>query len=288
MPWKRSAKFGALVAILMLLATLNQLQLFDRGYDTSIPLASFHLQVAVSVMVIPLVMGLGAWLLVGLAASFHPDAWKLFRRSARRVWRRDAWVVVILSLAAGAGLARLDALLANVFHAYAPITVELFPRAFDTTWPTLGFLLPGLIWSLIYAALVGLVIFVVRMGWNLRAGWLWAGVALMLVSLGPARAHSLAAYAVGWVENFLPLVVAVGLIALFLRNNILGYVAVSFCTQLAGPLVVSFWQPNAFFRWNGVALGLLGVLVLIWMLGITGGTEGTAGDSGSGPASPAA
>ena len=288
MPWRRSAKFGALGAILMFLATLNQLQLFDREYDTSIPLASFHLQVAVSVIVIPLVMGLFAWLVVGLAASFYPDAWKLFRRSARRVWRRDALVVVILSLAAGAGLGRLDALMATVFHAYAPIMVELFPSAFNTTWPTLGLLLPGLIWSLIYAALVGLVIFVVRMGWNLRAGWLWAGVALMLVSLGPARAHSLAAYAVGWVENFLPLVVAVGLIALFLRNNILGYVAVSFCTQLAGPLVVSFWQPNAFFRWNGVALGLLGVLVLIWMLGITGGTEGTAGDSGSGPASPAA
>ncbi len=288
MPWKRSAKFGALVAVLMLLATLNQLQLFDRGYDTSVPLASFHLQVAVSVIVTPLVMGLFAWLVVGLAASFYPDAWKLFRRSARRVWHRDALVVVILSLAAAAGLARLDALMATVFHAYAPITVELFPRAFSTTWPTLGFLLPGLIWSLIYTALVGLVIFVVRMGWNLRAWWLWAGVTLILVSLGPARAHSLGAYAVGWVGTFLPLVVAVALAALFLRDNILGYVAVLFCLQLADPLRQLFSQPNAFFGWNGVALAFLAGVVLIWMLVAPGDTEGTAGDSGSGPALPAA
>ncbi len=288
MPWKRSAKFGGLVAILMLLATLNQFRLFDRGYDTSIPLASFHLQVAVSVIVIPLVAGLLAWLVVGLAASFYPDVWKLPRRSARRVWRRDALVAVVVSLAAGAGLARLEALITSLFHAYAPIKVELFPGAFNTTWPALGFLLPGLIWTLVGAAWVGLAIFVVRVAWNLRAWWLWAGVALILASLGPARAHSLAAYAVGWVESFLPLVVAVGLVVLFLRNNILGYVAVLFCIQLADPLLESFSQPNAFFRWNGVALAFLAALVLIWMLGATGGTEETAGDSGSGPVSPAA
>jgi hypothetical protein len=287
MPWKRSVKSGALVAILMLLSTLNQLQLFARAYDTSIPLSSFHLQVVLSVIVIPLVMGLFAWLVVGLAASFYPDAWKLFRRSARRVWRRDALVVVIVSVAAGAGLTRLEALLTNVFHAYAPIRVELFPGAFNTTWPVLGFFLPGLVWSLIYAAWVGLAIFVVRGGWKLRAWWLWAGIALILVSLGPARAHSLAAYAVGWVGNFLPLVVAVGLVALFLRDNILGYVAVLFCIQLAEPLLESFSQPNTFFLWNGVALAFLVALVLIWMLGATGGTEETAGDSGPGPASPA-
>ena len=110
----------------------------------------------------------------------------------------------------------------------------------------------------------------------------------MLVSLGPARAHSLAAYAVGWIVSFLPLVVAVALAALFLRDNILGYVAVLFCLQLADPIRQLFSQPNAFFRWNGAALAFLTAVVLIWMLGTTGGTEVKAGDSGSGPASPTA
>jgi membrane protease YdiL (CAAX protease family) len=288
MPWKRSTKFGVLVAALTLLATLNQLQLFNREYDTSISLASFHLQVAVSVILIPLVMGLAAWLVVGLAASLFPDAWKLFRGAARRVWRRDATVAVIVSLAAGAGVARLEALLTSVFHAHAPIKVGLFPAAFSTTWPAIAFFLHAFIWTLIYAALLGLLILVVRVGWKCRAWWLWVGIALVLVSLGPGRAHSLAAYVVGWTEDFLPLAAAVAVAVLFLRDNILGYVAVIFCLQVADPLRQLFSQPNAFFRSNGVALTLLAALVLIWMLGLAGGGEETAGDAGPGPALPAA
>jgi hypothetical protein len=226
-------------------------------------------------------MGLFAWLVVGLAASLYSGAWKLFHRSERRAWRRDAWAAVILSLAAGAGLARLDAVVAKVFHAYAPITVELFPKEFDASWPALGFFLPALIWALVYAALVGLLIFVARVGWNRRAWWFWAEAALILVSLGPARAHSLAAYGIGWAESFLLLLVAVGVVALFLHDNILSYVAVLFCVQLGNPLLELFSQPNAFLRWNGVALTFLAALVLIWMLVATGGMEVTAGDSGS-------
>jgi hypothetical protein len=136
--------------------------------------------------------------------------------------------------------------------------------------------------------LLGLLILVVRRGWKRRAWWLWAGVALILVSLGPGRAHSLAGYAVGWVEDFLPLAVAVAVAALFLRENILGYVAVVFCLQLADPLWQLFSQPNAFFRSNGVAVVLLAALVLIWMLGLAGGGEEAAGDVGPGPVLPAA
>jgi len=280
-PWKRSAKFGVLAAALMLISTLNQIPLFDRGYDTSIPLTSFHMQVAVSVIVIPLLMGLLTWLVVGLTASLYPDAWKLFRGSARRVWRRDAVVAVVLCIAARAGLMRLDALLATVFHAHMPIRAELFPAAFNTAWPAIGFFFPSLLWSLVYAALAGLAIFVVRLGWQLRAWWLWAAIALVLVSLGPPQAHSLAAYAVGWVASILPLLVAVGVAGLFLRDNILAYVAVLLFSQLAGPLLESFGQPHEFFRWNGVALLVLVGATWIWMMWAPGREEGTTTGPGS-------
>ena len=107
MPWKRSARFGVLVALLALLGALNNLPLVYGSYDTSRPLAVWNTVLAVGVIVVPIVGGLLAWLLIGCAVSFYPDAWKVLSGAARRVWRRDALVALVLSLAAGAGLARL-------------------------------------------------------------------------------------------------------------------------------------------------------------------------------------
>ena len=274
MQWKRSAKFGALLAVLGLLGALDSLPLSYRNYDTSMPLTVWNLVAAVGVIVVPLVEGLVAWLLIGSAASFYPDAWKLFSGPARRVWRRDALVALVLSLAAGAGLARIDALLTRVFHAYAPIKDELFSATLSTRWPAVGFFCSSLSRTLIYAAVAGLVIFIVRAGWRLRAWWLWAGLALVLVSLGPTHAHSLAAFGVGWVMNLLPLLVAVVVVGFFLRGNILAYLMVIFCTQVTEPLIDLFSQRNTFFLQNGVALALLAGAVLVWMLWSSGEVEG--------------
>jgi membrane protease YdiL (CAAX protease family) len=275
MLWKRSAKFGVLLAVLGLLASLNSLPLTYRTYLTSMPLTVWKLMVAVGVIVVPLVEGLFAWLLIGSAASLYPDAWKLFSGAARRVWRRDALVALVMSLAAGAGLARVDALLTRVFHAYAPIKDELFPMTFSTPWPAAGLFLSSLTRSLMYAALVGLAIFIIRAGWRRRAWWLWVGLALVLASLGPTHAHSLAAFGVGWVMDFLPLLVAAVVVGFFLRDNILAYLMVLFCTQVAEPLVDLFAQQNLFFLQNGVALALLAGAVLVWMFWSSRGVEVT-------------
>jgi len=275
LPWKRSAKFGVLGALAMLLVALNQYPTYDRGYSTSIPLASYHLLVAVvSVIVVPLLAGLATWLLVGLAVSFYPDAWKVFQRSARRAWRRDALVALALGIAAHAGFARFDALLANWFHAYVPIRVDLFPGEFNSALPALGFFLTSLLWSLIYTSLAGLVIIAVRVGWKARAWWLAIALVLILVSLGPSDAHSLGTYAIGWVGGLLPLLVMVGLIAFFLRANILAYLVLFFCSRLVEPLWDSFAQPDTFFRWNGVVLAGLTAAVLAWMFLVSGRGEG--------------
>ena len=120
------------------------------------PLTVWKLQLAVGVIVVPLLEGLLAWLLIGSAASLYPDAWKVFSGAARRVWRRDALVALVLSLAAGAGLARVDALLTSVFHAYAPINDELFPATFSTHWPAAGFFLSHLTRTLLLCSAGGL------------------------------------------------------------------------------------------------------------------------------------
>ena len=273
MPWKRSAKFGALFAILALLGALNNLPLTNGKYDTSMPLAVWKTVIAVSVIVVPLVEGLLAWLLIGSAASIYPDAWKVFSGAARRVWQRDALVALVLSLAAGAGLARGGALLTSAFHAYAPIKDDLFPATFSTLWPAAGFFLSSLTHTLLYAALIGLAIVIVRAGWERRAWWLWVGLTLGLVSLGPFQAHSLAEFGIGWVMNFLPLLAAAGVVGFFLRHNILAYLMVLFGVQVAEALMNLFGQPNNFFLQNGIALALLAAAVLAWMLWSPGGVE---------------
>ncbi|HXW16501.1 MAG TPA: type II CAAX endopeptidase family protein, partial [Terriglobia bacterium] len=266
MPWKRSAKFGILLAILGFLGALNNLPLFYVKYDTSMPLTIWKLQLAVSVIVVPILEGLLAWVLIGSAAGLYPDAWKVLSRAARRVWRRDALVALVLILAAGAGLARVEALLTSAFHAYAPINDELFPVNFSTYWPAAGFFLSHLTRTLLYAALAAFAISVVRTGWKRRAWWFWVGLVLVLVSLGPAHAHSPADFGVGWLMDFLPLLVAALVVRFFLRDNILAYLMVLFSIQAAQGLINLFSQPSLFFLMNGVALTLLAGIVLTWML----------------------
>ena len=59
----------------------------------------------------------------------------------------------------------------------------------------------------------------------------------------------------------------------FLRDNILAYLMVLFCTQVAGPIVELLSQANSFFVENGVALALLTAVVLVWMVWSPGGVE---------------
>jgi len=77
------------------------------------------------------------------------------------------------------------------------------------------------------------------------------------------------------VMGFLPMLVAVFVVGFFLRDNILAYVMVLFCTQVAEPLVELFAQPNRFFLQNGMALAFLAGCVLVWMLSPFRGVEGT-------------
>ncbi len=265
-PWRQSAILGIVVGLLEVFRSLNSLPLINLRYDTSMPLTIWRLVVGVSLTVLPLLEGLFVWLLVGCAAALYPDVWKIFRAPARRVWRRDAVVALVLSLAAGAGLSQFDAILTRVFHAYAPIKDELFSVTFSTLWPSAGLFLSSLTRTLIYATVLGLTIYIVRASWKLRAWWLWPALALVLVALGPPRAHSLAAYGVGWAMAFVPLAVAALLIGFFFRNNILAYLLAIFGSQVAAGLMDLFSQHNRFYLQNGVALALLAGLVLAWAL----------------------
>jgi hypothetical protein len=251
--------------VVMALSEINQLPGADRQYATSEPLSAWHLTVAVSLFVVPLLSGLACWLLAGLAASFYPWVWHLFRRASRLVWRRDAAVCIILGLAAEAGLSNLGALFASRFHAVAPVSIGLFPDMFNAAWPGAGFFLRAVGLSVFYATGIALLIFIVRLGWSRRAWWLGVGILLVLISLGPASAHSAREFFAGWVVSFAPWAVAVAIAVWFFRDNVLAYFGAVFCAQVAGPMFSMFEQHAAFWRMNGLLLAALAALFLAWL-----------------------
>jgi len=182
-------------------------------------------------------------------------------------------VCIVLVLAADAGLNKLTALFASRFHAFAPVGTEVFSEMFNAALPGAGFFLRALWWIVVFISGLGLAIYIIRLGWIRRAWWLWAGILLGLVGLGPAGAHSVREFFAGWVMSFVPLAVGAAIVFWFFRNNLLAYLAAAFCLQVAQPLVSLLSQQAAFYRSNGWLLAVLAFLFLVWLLLVGGESE---------------
>lgn len=274
--WRRSLWVGLLLAGLTVVGELNAIPLMYEQYRTSISLSNFWITVAVGLAVSPLLMGLVVWLAVALVTSLYPDSWAIFRGAARRAWRRDAVIVLALSLAAAVGISQVNALISDHFHAFAPVSLGLFAGRMDVSFPVISVMLHAIIYTVLGAALAGILVYLARSGWSRWAWWIWPVMLLILVSLGPWSAHSLREYMAGWVMTFIPLLAAVAIAGWFCRMNILAYVAALFCIQIAAPLVQLISQPSTFYRWNGIVALLLSLLVLAWMLAF--GSRATQAD----------
>jgi membrane protease YdiL (CAAX protease family) len=272
--WRRSAALGAAVVGVVGLTELNQLCRLYHAYSTSESLATFWISSLAGLVVFPVFLGLAGWPLMGLAASLYPNAWQVFCGTARRVWRRDAAIAIVVSLAAAAGLSQLNALIAARFHAYAPVQIDLVPDLFDASWPGAGFVLRGVLSCCFAPAIAAVLIYLFRNGWARRAWWLWVAAPFLVVALGPPLAHSRPEFLVGWVMRFVALMVVAGVVASFFRDNVLAYLGAAFCLPLARPLVELLLQPAAFFQWNGLLLALLALVLVGWML--SGGREASS------------
>jgi membrane protease YdiL (CAAX protease family) len=270
--WRPAAKVGLLLAIVVALMGLNSLPLVLSQYTTELPWKAFLLRVAIGFLVAPLFMGVLGWVIVALATSFYPDAWRIFRPLDRRLWRRDALVGIVLSLGAGAGLGRLGELFATRFHTYVRVGIGLVPDSINTYLPGLGVFLGALRSAVLFAALAALVIFVVRLGLRRRAWWIFLALAMGLVALGPSGAQSLREYFAGWSVTFVPVAALVVIVAIWFRDNLLAYVGTAFFLSLARSLVDLLQEPQPFLRMNGVALALFGIIVFAWLF-LSGGSE---------------
>ncbi len=265
-PWRPAAKAAGVILAGLLIAELNQIPQILRSYNTSVPISTFWFSTAAGQIVGPLAGALAAWILLGMATSLYPDAWRVLDASARRVWRRDAALAIVLSLAVAFGVGRLGTIFFSHFHALAPVRYDLGQDLLDSALPGAGFIVRGFVYALLVAAGAGVAIYLVATGLRRRAWWLWLAGALLLVSMGPSGAVSPAEFLVGWANGALRLVVMVGIVALFFRNNPSAYLGAAFCATVVPPLVSILQQPAGFYLWNGILLGVLMIAGLAWLL----------------------
>jgi len=73
-------------------------------------------------------------------------------------------------------------------------------------------------------------------------------------------------FLIGWVMIFVGVAVAVGVVVLLFRDNVVAYTGAAFCVPLLGPVVSLLTQPSHYYRWNGVLLLVLILVVLGWLL----------------------
>lgn len=265
-PWRQAVPVGALLGVAFLISELNALGLMAEQYTTSLPWSTFELFIVVGYVVVVLVVALFAWVAAAFAISLYPDSWRLLRSAARRVWSRDAALITVLTLAVGAGLGNLSALVFSHFHAYASVGGDVLNPALDTALPGVSFLLHGISSAVLSTAALAVLIYLLSQGWQRREWWLWLGLALLIVSAGPSDAHSVGEFLTGWAVSMVGLLVAFVVLAFFLRDNVAAYLAVAFAVPLAEPLVQLLRDPVPFYRWNGVALAVAAVLLLVWLL----------------------
>jgi len=266
LPWRPAGGVAVLVTVLGLLSELNGYPSLERAYSTSIPLGTFWLQESAGLLLLPLISGLGAWILVTLAFSLFPEAQRLLRRSATRPWRRDAAVGVVLGLAMTAALHKANALLTSAMPRYFPPQTSLGPNYLETLSPAMGSLLSAMLGALLITAAIGVAIAILRLGWSRKAWWFWIGLIAVLAALGPAGAHSVREYFTAWAFGAVSLVLTVWIVATFLRNNPLAYLATVFCLMAVRPTEALLSQAAKPYVWNGVLVGSLSILILGWLL----------------------
>jgi membrane protease YdiL (CAAX protease family) len=276
--WRKTRRVALFVGLLLVISELNSLVMVRENYPTSMSMGIFDLFIVIGYFLVPLAIGLFAWVLAALVVGLYPDTWRIFSAWDRRVWARDAAVALIVALAVGAGISNLGTLFFDHFHAYASPGTGIVNGSFAESLPALGIVLPSFyLYTVFSLAGLALAIRLAMIGWRQRAWWLWLAIVLLVLARGPATAHSLRQFLIPWVPGVIGLIAAWGMIALFFRNNIAAYIAVAFTLPLIEPLIALLRDPAPFYRWNGVLLAVTIAVVLVAMFFPRAKASGEAG-----------
>jgi hypothetical protein len=264
--WRQTLLLSVAVGALALLAQINALALVKSNYPTAYSMSTFNLFVVVGFLFVFLVVTLAAWVATAFAVGLYPNSWGVFETPAKRTWARDAAVVLVLAIVLGAGVDNLSTAFLDHFHAYASAGGAIVNPALAVPLPGVDFYLGALARVVFAIAVLAVPIYLVNLGWRKRSEWLWAGVVLLLASLGSWNAHSAGEFLTSWLVGLAPLLVAFVVLAFFTRDNVSAYLAVAFSVSVLHPLITLLRDPVRFYRLNGVVLAALVTISLGWLL----------------------
>jgi hypothetical protein len=185
-----------------------------------------------------------------------------FGRAARRACGADAALAALLAVGLGAMVQRCDALLENLFHAYATVEVAA-PTQIVSLSPLLS-TLAGAVGS-IPTLLAGLAVAVYLIG-RVRARWMLIPIAVLAaMAMAPGAARTPAELAFSAALAVLPFVAIIVFVEFFARDNWVAYALAALAYGLQGGAARLLAEPNSALQLQAwLLIAILG-MALAWV-----------------------
>jgi hypothetical protein len=231
--WKTVLRIAVPAALLTALGPLLSWRLMLQGYQTAIPietyLAVMYTVLGMSVLFAFLLLG-GA---VALVTSNFPGSERVLTPANRARQGLDAGVALLAAIGFGLLLNRLEALLANRFHALALFSISS-PNLIVSAAPAVAATASAVRSTIVYGAVLGIIALMARRAPRVALALL---LAFAMVSTDVRTAGE---FALEYAGALAAVAAAAAFCLWFARGNYLAYMLALWAIAMRGPLAEFF------------------------------------------------
>ena len=259
--WRAAIRLAVPVTLLFAIAPLLSMELLLKGYNTAIPLETYQ---AMTYVFLGMSVVFGFLLLTGAAAlltTFYPEGIAALRPGNRRIMGPDAVMAVLAAVGFGLLAVRLQALLADRFHAQALFAIGS-PDLIVSAAPALAAVAAAarsLLMNAALLALIGLFVYQVKKRWLL-----WAAAAAALFVNLPTEIRTPGEFLLQYGAALLPASCALAFCLLFGRRNYLAYALVLWMMALRGPLTLLLGSQSPALQTQGWIVAAVLAATMVW------------------------
>lgn len=271
-PWTFALAGGGIAAAGVVTRIALNLDALWFRYDTAVPAGAYLVVIAVSLIAGAVGFFLIGAVAVGLAGALYPAAVPMLRAPGRRAYGRDAVVAGIVAVGLALGLPGVARLFAAAIPTGRLIGGASFPADAAAGVPFLAALAGAVAFGIVLAGAGGILAGIAGRYLRGRTVRVLVAAAFVLAFL-PGAARTPAEYAVGALTLAAVVAGVVLLVACFLRDNPLAWLAAGWfgIGGLAAARLLS--APSRPLAWSGALLAavLLATAVWLWAVSRRGG-----------------
>lgn len=264
-PWRFALWIGGLGGAATVIRLLVDLDRLWNGYPTSYPVRLFYVGIAVSLFVGMIVFFLGSALVAGMCGALFPRSTRMFRRSSRQAYARDALLAGLITLGFVQGLPLLAHWVENSLPGGFLIQGVAWPSSLATRLPLLWSLARAFIDAIFVSGMLAVLVAILKGPLKNRLAWALLAVLFVLGFL-PHQARGFGEYAAAACGLLLLAAGSLVLIRFFLADNPLAWVWSAFFAFGVAAALNMLEQPNGWYHLNGwllLTLILVPALVLL-------------------------